>query len=263
MEDVAKRRALLGEIGTAPTTDLPVAVVVAHPDDETLSFGARLAHLRRLTLIHLTDGAPADMGDARQAGFQSRAAYAEARRLELEDALGALAAAPERRLAYGFTDQELIGRLPDLVARLTRDLEGQTAVISHPYEGGHPDHDAAAFAVQAACRRLGQDAPLRLEFAGYHLGPDGLVSGVFPDDAGKAGIECAFSPDGLARKAAALGRFVSQARVLERFPCGPERLRLAPDYDFRVPPAPGPALYDTYGWPLTSELWRRQAGALL
>ncbi|MBV9250682.1 MAG: hypothetical protein JO227_15715, partial [Acetobacteraceae bacterium] len=36
------------------------AVVVAHPDDETVGAGASLRLFRDLTLVHVTDGAPRD-----------------------------------------------------------------------------------------------------------------------------------------------------------------------------------------------------------
>ncbi len=65
----------------------PVAVVVAHPDDETIGAGASLHLLRNLLLIHVTDGAPRDLRDAQAAGFASCGAYAAARRAELQAAL--------------------------------------------------------------------------------------------------------------------------------------------------------------------------------
>ena len=53
------------------------------------------------------------------------------------------------------------------------------AVVTHAYEGSHPDHDAIAFAVQTACALLEMDgwkAPVRLEAAGYaDLGGDVMV----------------------------------------------------------------------------------------
>src|SRR5215475_11892938 len=45
-----------------------VALVAAHPDDETIGIGGRLPHFRDLTLIHVTNGAP-DRPGARLGGF--------------------------------------------------------------------------------------------------------------------------------------------------------------------------------------------------
>ena len=243
---------LLRHLATAPVVDEPVAVVAAHPDDETLGLGSRFSHLGRLTLIHVTDGSPFDRTDAQRAGLPTREAYAAVRRQELAAALAAAGATPDRVLAYDIPDQTAVHRLAELTGRLTADLAGMAAVVTHPYEGGHPDHDACAFAVQAACARLGQTAPVRLEFAGYHLGPNGPASGRFYE---RDGIACHAHADDEARKAAALAAFVTQQAVIAPFAKGPERLRLAPAYDFARPPSPGRGLYDLYGWPLNTTTW--------
>src|SRR4051794_32503283 len=47
----------------------PVALLVAHADDETLGAGSAIPRLSRLTLVHLTDSAPVDMEDAVRLGF--------------------------------------------------------------------------------------------------------------------------------------------------------------------------------------------------
>src|SRR5579875_3277243 len=96
----------------------PVAVVVAHPDDEAVGLGGRLAYFDRLTLIHVTDGAPLDMSDARKAQFATREAYAEARAKELDAALEAAGAHPVHRLGYGYTDQGAVEDLLGLTERL-------------------------------------------------------------------------------------------------------------------------------------------------
>lgn len=41
----------------------------AHPDDETVGMGATLYRLREAAIIHVTDGAPRDMRDARAQGL--------------------------------------------------------------------------------------------------------------------------------------------------------------------------------------------------
>jgi hypothetical protein len=122
-----------------------VAVVVAHPDDESLWAGALLGRLRDGLLIHLTDGAPEDMADAARSGFGSRQAYSDKRAAELRLALRLLGYAGERR-GYGLRDQSAVEHLPELTERLSADLRGAAVVATHAYEGGHPDHDAAALA---------------------------------------------------------------------------------------------------------------------
>ena len=49
-------------------------------------------------------------------------------------------------------------------------------VLTHAYEGGHPDHDAVAFAVHRAARRTSA-AVVEMPF--YHAGPDGVARQVF------------------------------------------------------------------------------------
>ena len=238
---------------------VPVALVVAHPDDETLGLGSRLHLFDRLTLVHLTDGAPSDMGDAHRAGFATREAYAAARSAELAAALQVLGARPVRALAYGVLDQAVVEHLPELARRLAADLAGQAAVVTHAYEGGHPDHDACALAVARTCTALGPDAPAAYEFAGY-FGVAGVLHGnAFHPDPARAETTWELTAAERARKAAAFAAHASQRRILDNFPPGREALRAAPAYDFTDPPPPGEAHYDRYGWPLTSAAWRERA----
>ncbi len=90
--------------------EAPVALVAAHPDDETIGSGASLRLFRRLLLVHVTDGAPAGGEDARAAGFATPAVYAGQRRRELYAALRLGGASPALA-ALGAEDQGAAGRL--------------------------------------------------------------------------------------------------------------------------------------------------------
>jgi len=241
-------------------------LIAAHPDDEILGLGGQLAGIPDLTLIHVTDGAPRDLADARRAGFDTRGSYANARALELERALRAAEVIPARRRALAIADQEAIGHLPELLALMQEELRFAAAVITHPYEGGHPDHDVCALLVQCACERLrraSRTAPIRLEFASYHARDGEAAWGVFWPAAGCPERVVPLDARQLARKRAALTEYVTQTEVIAPFPLDPERLRPAPRYDFTRPPPPGDILYDRFRWRVTGESWRECARAVL
>lgn len=242
---------------------MPVAVVVAHPDDETLGVGAQLGRWKSLHLIHLTDGAPRDGADARRAGFASRQAYSAAREKELAAALHELGAVPALRIGFGLVDQEATFHLALLARQLRGALKGVEVVYTHAFEQGHPDHDAAAFAVHAACALLareGSQVPPIMEFPLYHLGPAGeMVRARFREAAEWPVREVELDAAEHARKARAVACFHSQAGMLQPFPLDVERFRRAPRHDFLRPPPAHGAWYDAHGWPLTSRLWREQA----
>lgn len=244
----------------------PIALIAAHPDDEVLGLGGQLADIPRLSLLHVTDGAPRDPADARRCGFASRDAYAWARAGELDRALQAAQATGLRRRALGVADRDAVGHLGRLCTVLAGELRAAAAVITHPYEGGHPDHDACALIVQCACdrlRRSGHEAPVRLEFASYHARDGRMATGVFWPAADCPELALPLDSRQLARKRAALAEFATQKDVIAAFEATPERLRPAPRYDFTRPPPPGEVLYDRFGWRMTGELWRQRARAAL
>lgn len=251
---------LLAQFQAGTAIDLPIAVVGAHPDDETLGIGSRFAALRRLRLIQVTDGAPRDLIDARKHGFADWQGYAAAREVEVSNALATLGAAGAQRLRYGLPDKQALNSLPEIVDRLAADLSGMAAVITHPFEHGHPDHDTTALAVAFACRRMAAP-PRRLEFASYHLQGDERVFLRFREGSGPPATEIVLNPAELTLKRQAVDCFMTQSALLQLFPLGSEWLRPAPDYDFLK--APGPALYEQLEAMPRAADWRAQAGTIL
>ena len=246
---------MLASLSARRPVEEPVALLVAHPDDETLAIGGSLHLFRRLLLIHVTDGAPRRLDDAVRQGFAGPADYAAAREAELCAALALSGAAPER-VRLGVADQEAtdaVGAIVEAVTALIR-ARGIQTVLTHPYEGGHPDHDALA----VAASRLGTEV---IEFTGYHLAAGAMRTGTFlePSPPGRGlgeGAATLPSPD-LARKRAMLACFHTQRDILSRFDPAVERFRPAPSYDFAQPPHPGRLLYEEWGW-MTGAAWRER-----
>jgi LmbE family N-acetylglucosaminyl deacetylase len=232
-------------------------VVVAHPDDEVIALGGRLPRYENAIFVHLTDGAPVDGSDAKNHGFASLDDYRDARRHELCKAFLLAGIPQEHDIQMQVPDQEAAFHLHDLSACVLNLMQSEKfeAVVTHPYEGGHPDHDACAFAVWNAASQLdGGFRPAILEAAFYHAGPDGIETGCFlPSAACSAVIERVLSPAEKYLKQQLLNCFSSQRKTLQYFGTDIEQFRIAPEYDFTQPPHPGKLFYEHFSWGITGK----------
>lgn len=272
----------LQRVAASPGSNLPLPrllIVFAHPDDEVLAMGARLERLAASQLFTVTDGAPEDGNDARHHGFTTLSDYRGARRDELAAALGhagiSLAAVSSRAASSPFPvpDQTAALNLPALTRAVAKAIAifAPEAVLTHPYEGGHPDHDACAFAVHSAVRLLngehgtepksctnGIPMPVILETPSYHAGESGsMQTGTFLETwASAQTIACELSAQEQANKEARLACFVSQAGTLAQFGTARELFREAPHYDFTEPPHAGQLFFEQFAWGMSGERFR-------
>lgn len=238
--------------------------VGAHPDDETFAMGGHLARLPLLRIVIVTDGAPRDLRDAHKVGFSSANEYARARVQEMHDALAEAGVSAEGLVMLGIPDQQAILQLGTVAQRLA-DVVAETHpafVFTHSYEGGHPDHDAVAFAVHAAVAILTQRAlplPIIVEMPYYRVGPDGTVVQSFPAEVGVHSIE--LDDEAFAHKNRIMSRHSSQVRLFGGggFRSRREAFRIAPRHDFREAPNGGLVLYERWQLGITGSEWMREA----
>ena len=248
-----------------------VLLLAAHPDDETIGASCVLGRVSDCTVIYLTDGAPRDPLWRSPHVSGSRESYACVRAEEAASALELVGISAERISFLGAVDQESIYELQTLVEDFMQAVIRiqPSVIVTHPYEGGHPDHDTAALVARLALRCSEQQTgfvPELLEMTSYHVS-DGLrVSGEFlpwqgPDPGDSTPVILKLSAAERITKTRMLGCYVSQWQVLSEFPLEPESLRVAPLYDFSRPPHPGPLWYERLQWPLSGQRWRELAAA--
>ena len=243
---------------------LRCSVIVAHPADEVVGAGCLISKLVEVTVLHVTDGAPPDMQDAKAAGFQQRADYAKARREECLLAL-AIANVPEDRVVdLQITDHHASEGLADLTKKIATFLQQSSAdiVVTHAYEGGHPDHDATAFATHAALKLMEQNGfkpPVIFEM-GLHPSEDfkAKVPDFLP---GTERETTTLLLDERARdlKQRMFACFETQRESLEVSPIGPEKFRQPIAYDFSAPPQEGKLHYERFDWAPSRDEWQSLA----
>lgn len=244
------------------------SVIVAHPADEVVGAGCLISKLVDVTVLHVTDGAPGDMRDAKAAGFQERCAYAQARRQECLAAL-AIANVPEDRVVeFEVTDHCAAHHLAELTKKIATFLQqsGADIVVTHPYEGGHPDHDATAFATHAALRLIKENGfrpPVLFEMA---LHPSEDFQAKLPEFL--PGSERETTTLVLDERAQKLKQRMfacleTQRESLEVSPVGPEKFRQPTAYDFSAPPQAGKLHYENFAWAPRVKEWQSLASKAL
>jgi LmbE family N-acetylglucosaminyl deacetylase len=234
-------------------------LVFAHPDDETVALGARLGRFGNAHFVHVTDGAPRNEEDSRRHGFRSWREYRAARAQEFANLLKAAGIGGAGHECLDAPDQEASLQMAALTRRVAELLRAHKpeVLFTHPFEGGHPDHDACAFVVHHAVQRI-DSPPIVIESAFYNAGAPGPGS-FLPRPENLAHQEYQLTPEEKRRKQERLDCFVSQRETLHGFPLEWERFRIAPAYDFARPPHPPPLLYDRYPWGMTSERFSQLA----
>jgi len=264
----SRAAALRRLVADPPDVSLRMAVLAAHPDDETIGASALLARFPTAFIVYLTDGAPRDKHLWPPTMQGSREDYAALRRREAANALAHVGISNQQIFWLGGIDQEAIFDVPTLAPKLAEFLRQYRPdlLITHPYEGGHPDHDSAVLVARQAVSALGRESPDPIrqkicEMTSYHARDRRCVTGEFLNADPSSEIVLDLSEQDRQRKRLMMDEYKSQRLVLENFPIVSERLRIAPVYDFSRPPHEGKLWYELMGWPMTGARWRELAAA--
>jgi LmbE family N-acetylglucosaminyl deacetylase len=230
-------------------------VLVAHPDDECIAFGALLQRIREPLVVIATNGSPHDPYFWSKHG--SRGAYAELRRREAFESMHLagvkdvlfLSDLPDGEC---LVDQELFRNLLPAFELLAEIVQRRmiNSLLTLAYEGGHPDHDSCSFLAAQLAKRFQipcWEAPL------YHRALDG--SGVFQDFITHTGEEKDVQPTSveLENKRAMCRAYSSQGDFLSHFDVKNEKVRPQAAHDFTRPPHPGKTNYEVWQWKMTAE----------
>lgn len=228
-------------------------VIVSHPDDETVGAGVLMQRAAKSAVVFCTDGAPRDRFFWEKYG--SREGYSDARRHEAQQALSLagvndLFFLADPRDRSGFVDQDLFLWIPQAIERIDRIIAKfqPDALLTHAYEGGHPDHDTCCFIATVLAQR--RDIPV-WEFPLYHRTTDGVVTRQeFMTPLGTEVLMDATVAE-VERKKKMMAAYASQASVMEEFMASVERFRPLAAYDFSRPPHNGVLNYEAWQWPVT------------
>jgi LmbE family N-acetylglucosaminyl deacetylase len=159
-EAVTPTQDWLDALAGAPELDLEgcdeIVVMAAHPDDETLGFGASMVTLAergvRVQIVAASDGGASHQGLA----LLERLRLERIRRAELQKAARVLGVpAP---ICLGMPDGELSDheeRLADLLTEILAVKTDRTWVAATWRGDGHPDHEAVGRAAAIAAQRCG------------------------------------------------------------------------------------------------------------
>ncbi len=233
-----------------------ILFVFAHTEDAVIRASSRLWRwASSASMVCVTDGAPRVVRAAGLSSLPARSSYAKARREEMRVALAMGGISASQISCWNAPEEDASLHLASLVesaAAVLRRLRPDI-VVTLPYEGEHPDHDATAFAMQAACLNCeaeGIRSPVLLEM----LSACGQDDARFPVAGSVESID--LSAEAYWLKQEMLACFKAQSCGLSPAHLSVERFRLAPGYDFSKSPRAGVLAYEKRECGMTGERWR-------
>jgi N-acetylglucosamine malate deacetylase 2 len=219
-------------------------VLVAHQDDEAIGCGILLQRAEQPAVVFATDGAPTDQYFWGKYGSPER--LAKIRRAEAAHAMSEVEVA--RYEILSIRDQRLFEHLPEALDRIITIARDHRcgSIVTHAYEGGHPDHDACSYLAFLVREQL--DLPV-WEMPLYHRAHGAPERQRFIS--GDADVVLTPTDAEYDRKRRMATAYASQGEVIRAFPERNEIFRRQPRYEYSRPPHAGTLNYEAWQWPIT------------
>ncbi len=216
--------------------------VVAHPDDEVIGCGVLLQRLKHATVAFLTDGAPAD--PYFWGKFGSRVGYANLRAKETQAALGQLKHL--KTASFGARDQELMFHMQAALDWLRTQVSKTRpdSIVTHAYEGGHPDHDCCSF----MCSLIGRELRLPVWEMPMYCRAGGKLMRQHPLHGETESVALTATEAEEQVKQRMIEAYASQDEFIRSFDMTTEKFYLQPQHDYSRPPHEGRLNYECWGW---------------
>ena len=235
-------------------------VIVAHPDDDVVGAGGLISRLDDVTVLHVTDGISKN-GSASDADSGEGPQSARSLIRESRTALALANVPADQIIEFGLSTEQPPLELANLTRRIASLLRqiAPDIVLTNPYEGGDPDHDATAFATHAALRLLRQSgfkSPSVFEIALYPTpGENERVLDFLPSDAAEITTLL------LDKKARDLKRqmfacFTTRPNLKRENSFSRERFRRPPRYNFTAAPNGGKLNYQRVAAGVECDEWQ-------
>ncbi len=247
--------------GAGQSTQPPrCSVIVAHAGDEIFGAGCLISKLMDVTILHATDGIGVELKHQSDSRFQKHDDHSDRIHGECLAAL-ALANVPEDKVIdFSLPQYGLAQRLTYLTRKITAFLQQSRSdiILTHPYEGGHPDHDAIAFATHSALRILNHNGfkpPAVFEMALY---PSGKPIAKVPEFLARMDSESTtllLDERSQKLKEEMYSCLKTQHDVVRASPANFERFRRPPRYDFTQLPQAGKLHYEHFDWAINADEW--------
>ena len=238
-------------------------IVLAHPDDECVTYGALLQRMADPTVLFLTDGAPRDpfsgsatararltpaCGSRRRGRRWPRWAFAGC---NLPPPTATATPLPRKC----WWTRSCFAGSAGCLARAERAIERlrPQALLTLAYEGGHPDHDSCNLLVSLAGRTFGLPAWEAPIYSRARETDSDRRTRRGSSEQNGTEIDIRPTPAEVARKREMWLAYGSQGDFLRFFSPEVETVRPLPAYDYSQPPHPGKLNYEHWQWSMTGQ----------